>query len=53
MSKSWQSDETGLNVPFNKGERMITVHAGTKDGFIPGAKAVTKRVRLLEITTKK
>ena len=38
VSKSWQSDEIGLNVPFNKGERMIIVHAGSKDGFIPGAK---------------
>ena len=33
VSKSWQSDEAGLNVPFNKGERMIIVHAGTKDGL--------------------
>ena len=42
VSKSWQSDEIGLNVPFNKGERMIIVHAGSKDGFIPGAKVVFK-----------
>ena len=40
VSKSRQSDGIGLNVPFNKGERMIIVHAGSKDGFIPGAKVV-------------
>ena len=40
MSKSWQSDDIGLNVPFHKDECMIIVHAETKDGFIPGAKAV-------------
>ena len=34
VSKSWQFDEVGLNVPFNKGECMIIVHAGTKDGVV-------------------
>ena len=38
LSNSWQSDEIGLNNPFSKCERMIIVHAGSNDGFIPGAK---------------
>ena len=33
VDRCWQTDEIGLSVPFNKGERMIIVHAGTKDGF--------------------
>ena len=40
VSKSWQSDDIGLDVPFNKGERIIMLLARTKDGFIPGANAV-------------
>ena len=32
VSKFWQSQDIGLNVPFSKGERMIIVHAGTIDG---------------------
>ena len=42
VSTGWQSDDIGLNIPFNKGERLIIVHAGTEDGFIPGAKLVFK-----------
>ena len=42
VDKCGQTDEIGLTVPFNKGERMIIVHAGTKDVFIPGAKLVFK-----------
>ena len=34
VSKSCQSDEIGLNVLFNKGERRIIVHAGTKVGLV-------------------
>ena len=29
-------------MPIGKGERFIIVHAGTKDGFIPNAKDVSK-----------
>lgn len=42
VPKSWQSDEIGLNIPLSKGERMIIVHAGSDDGFVPGAKALFK-----------
>ena len=42
VDRCWQTDEICLSVPFNKGERMIIVHAWTKDGFIPGAKLVFK-----------
>ena len=42
VDRCWQTDKIGLSVPFNKGERMIIVHAGTKYGFIPGAKLVFK-----------
>ena len=34
VSKSSQFAKFGLNVPFNKGECMIIVHAGTKDGLV-------------------
>lgn len=42
VSKCWQTNQIGLSVPFNKGERMILVHAGSKNGFISGAKLVFK-----------
>ena len=42
VDRCWQTDGTGLSVHFNKGERMIIVHAETKDGFIPGPKQVFK-----------
>ena len=35
VSKSWQSDEIGLNVPFNKGERMIIVMLALKTALFP------------------
>lgn len=41
-AKCWQSKDVGLNVPFSKGERMIIVHAGSKNGFIPGAALIYK-----------
>ena len=42
VSKCWQTNQIGLSVPFNKGERMILLHAGSKNGFISGAKLVFK-----------
>ena len=38
----WQSDDISLNVPFNKGERLIIVHAETEEGFMTGAMVVFK-----------
>lgn len=40
--KCWQTKDIGLSVPFSKGDRMIIVHAGNKNGFIPGASLVFK-----------
>jgi hypothetical protein len=40
--KCWQSDEIMANVPFNKGERLIVVHAGAVSGFVSGAKLIFK-----------
>ena len=42
VSKCWQTNQMGLLLPFNKGERMILLHAGSKNGFISGAKLVFK-----------
>lgn len=47
VSKGWQSadGEIGHHVPFNKGERFIIVHAGSKQGFVPNALYINKAVR--------
>ena len=42
IKKCWQIDNTGVMVPFSKGERMIVLHAGSSKGFIPNAKLVFK-----------
>ena len=42
VDRCCQTDETGLTVPFNKGERMIIVHARRTNGLIPGAKLAFK-----------
>ena len=42
VDRCWQTDGIGLSVPFNKGKRMVIVHAGTKDSFIPEAKLASK-----------
>jgi transposase len=31
-----------VNVPFNKGKRLIVVHAGSVSGFVSGAKVIFK-----------
>lgn len=41
-TKCWKSNDVGMNVPIDKGDRYIIVHAGSKDGFIPNAKDVFK-----------
>ncbi|XP_045174542.2 uncharacterized protein LOC123535853 [Mercenaria mercenaria] len=39
----WQSvEERGVAAPFNKGQRLIVVHAGGQNGFVPGAELVFK-----------
>lgn len=38
--KRWQSENTVLAVPFNKGNRLIIVHAGSEAGFVKGAQLV-------------
>ena len=41
MKSCWQGpDFQGACPPLNKGQRLIIVHAGTRAGFIPGAKLV-------------
>ncbi len=40
-SKCWMlGEEGGLNVPTEKGNRIIILHAGSKHGFIPGAELI-------------
>ena len=39
----WQGDNTpGTIRPCNRGQRIIVVHAGTKDGFVSGAELIYK-----------
>ncbi|XP_053372912.1 uncharacterized protein LOC128546425 [Mercenaria mercenaria] len=40
--KCWQSEDVVLDVPFNKGDRLIIVHAGSDAGFVKGAGLVFK-----------
>ena len=41
--RCWQSKDTdGVLSPCNRVERLIVVHAGSKDGFIPGARLIYK-----------
>ena len=40
--KCWQSTGIQHHAPFNKGERIIIVHAGSKDGFVNGAQLIFK-----------
>ena len=37
MKKCWQSDDMQLKIPFTRGDRLIIVHAGSRQGFIDGA----------------
>ena len=43
----WYSSEDGpwIHKPTGKGERLIIMHAMTKDGWVPEAKVVWKRPR--------
>ena len=46
VKKCWQSsDYPGVVVPNNKGQRLIVVHAGSANGFVPGAKLIYKASR--------
>ena len=41
--RCWQSKDTdGVLSPRNRGQRLIVVHAGSEDGFIPGARLIYK-----------
>ena len=42
VPKSLQWDDIALKFPIWKEKRYIIVHAGTKDGFIPNTKDVSK-----------
>jgi hypothetical protein len=43
QKKSWSDDTPqGCVAPTSKGQRLITVHAGTEKGFIPGALPIFK-----------
>ena len=41
-SKCWQSDDVTVNVPISKGERLIIVHAGSRQGFVRDAELMFK-----------
>ena len=39
--KVWQSDNVpGIYMPYNKGQRLIVIHAGGEMGFVPGAQEI-------------
>lgn len=39
----WQGPSTpGVLPPSSKGQRLIVVHAGNEDGFVPGAQLIYK-----------
>ena len=39
--KIWQSDDVpGIFMPYNKGQRLIVIHAGGENGFVPGAQEI-------------
>ena len=42
MKKCWQSEAVDVKIPFSRGESLIVVHAGSKDGCIPGADRLFK-----------
>lgn len=43
ISKSWTCSPTkGLKMPISKGQRLIVVHAGGSNGFVPNAMLVYK-----------
>ena len=37
VTRCRQTDAIGLTAPISNGERMISFHAGTMNGFISGA----------------
>lgn len=39
-AKCWQADDVQYHVPYNKGERLIIVHAGGQHGFVNGARLI-------------
>ena len=45
--KCWQSTGIQHYAPFDKGERIIIVHAGSKGGFVNGAQPIFKANRSL------
>jgi hypothetical protein len=42
VQNCWQDKTTGLSVPFGKGDRIIILHAGGKNGLVPGSLLVFK-----------
>ena len=46
VTKCWTTKDrkiaTGVNPPTGKGARLIIVHAGSKDGFVPNAELIFK-----------
>ena len=41
--KVWQSDDVpGIYMPYNKGQRLIVIHAGGEKGFVLGAQEIFK-----------
>lgn len=43
MKKAWSDDSLeGLKAPISKGQRLIIVHAGGEEGFIPNALLIFK-----------
>ena len=42
FSKCWQNEKLGAFVKDSAGNRLIVVHTGSKDGFVPNADLVFK-----------
>ena len=43
VAKCWQhKDVHGVMPPYSRGQRLIVVHAGSKNGFVEGAQLVYK-----------
>lgn len=40
--KCWRSEDTEMKIPFNKGDRLIILHAGSRSGFVHDACLIFK-----------
>ena len=38
----WSTTTDGVTAPISRGQRLIVVHGGSKDGFVPGALLINK-----------